>query len=444
MTEAAADYQSELASMPTETTLIIGLLILNILLISIVMFRGLGRGGEAASMMRDQLRDAREESAGQARALREELGEISNRHTESLAATIRQLDEGRNLQLQDMRNDIRNLTEVSERRFDKLTDRVGSQLESLRKSNEAKLESMRRTVDEKLAGTLEKRLGESFQLVSERLDAVHKGLGEMQTLAVGVGDLKAVLSNVRTRGTWGEIQLGAMLEQVLAPTQFCTNAKPNPESNAVVEFAVRLPGAGGDESEVLLPIDAKFPMEDYNRLLDTSVQGDAEGTRDASRSLLRAVETSAKDIRDKYINPPLTTDFAIMYLPTEGLYAEVVRSPEMLERMQRQFRVVVAGPTTLAAILNSLQMGFRTLAIEKRSSEVWNVLSAVKVEFGKFGEILDKVKSQISTVSRSLEKTDTRRRAMDRTLRDVERLPDPLQAAGLLGIEKDADIGDRS
>ena len=430
--------------MPTETTLIIGLLVLNILLISIVMFRGSGRGGESASMMRDQLRDAREESAIQARAAREELGGISKRQTESLAATIRQLDEGRNLQLQDMRNEIRNLTEVSEKRFDKLTDRVGSQLESLQKSNEAKLESMRRTVDEKLEGTLEKRLGESFQLVSERLEAVHKGLGEMQTLAVGVGDLKAVLSNVRTRGTWGEIQLGAMLEQVLAPSQFCTNARPNPESNAVVEFAVRLPGAGDEESEILLPIDAKFPMEDYNRLLEASVQGDADGARDASRSLFRAVEASAKDIRDKYINPPLTTDFAIMYLPTEGLYAEVVRSPEMLERMQRQYRVVVAGPTTLAAILNSLQMGFRTLAIEKRSSEVWNVLSAVKVEFGKFGEVLDKVKSQIGTVSRSLEKTDTRRRAMDRTLRDVERLPDPMQAPGLLGIEQDADIGDRS
>ena len=295
---------------------------------------------------------------------------------------------------------------------------------------------MRETVEEKLQGTLEKRLGESFKLVSERLEAVQKGLGEMQELATGVGDLKAVLSNVKTRGNWGEIQLGALLEQILAPSQFARNAKPKPGSDAVVEFAIRLPGReDSGHKEVLLPIDAKFPQEDYNRLLDASEKGDGDEAQRSAAALLRTIEGSAREIRNKYISPPHTTDFAILYLPTEGLYAEVVRSPEMLDRLQGKYRIVVAGPTTLAAILNSLQMGFKTLAIEKRSSEVWQVLSAVKVEFGKFGDVLDKVKKQISTVSNSLEATDVRRRAMDRKLRDVERLPANQDAAGIIGFE---------
>lgn len=399
-------------------------------------------GGISDSGLRDQFRESRSESAEEARKLREELAEMSGRSTSSLTETIRKLDEVQGTQLREMRTEIRTLSEGNERRIKELTSEVAGKLESLQKGNEEKLEKMRQTVDEKLQGTLERRLGESFKLVSDRLEAVHKGLGEMQELATGVGDLKAVLSNVKTRGGWGEIQLGALLEQILAPVQFHRNAKPNPESAAVVEFAVRLPGADDGDSEVLLPIDAKFPLEDYNRLLDAAEEGDNQAVQAASRNLLRAVEASAKEIREKYVNPPHTTDFAIMYLPTEGLYAEIVRSPEMLDSLQRRHRIVVAGPTTLAAILNSLQMGFRTLAIEKRSSEVWKVLSAVKVEFGKFGDVLDRVKRQVGSVSKSLDDTDTRRRVMDRTLRDVERLPDPGQASKLLGLDREDGASD--
>ena len=397
--------------------------------------RGAPASGVSESSLRDQFRESRKESAEEATRLRVELGEMSGRSTDSLTETISKLDEAQGVQLREMRTEIRNLSEGNERRIKELTVEVAGKLESLQRGNEEKLEKMRQTVDEKLQGTLEKRLGESFKLVSDRLEAVHKGLGEMQELATGVGDLKAVLSNVKTRGGWGEIQLGALLEQILAPVQFCSNVKPNPESNAIVEFAIRLPGADDGASEVLLPIDAKFPLEDYNRLLDAVQAGDSKSVQLTSKNLLRGVEGFAKDIRQKYVNPPHTTDFAIMYLPTEGLYAEVVRSPEMLDNLQRRHRIVVAGPTTLAAILNSLQMGFRTLAIEKRSSEVWRVLSAVKVEFGKFGDVLDRVKKQVGTVSKSLEDTDTRRRMMDRTLRNVEQLPDSGHAPRVFGLD---------
>ena len=420
------------------------LVVCAILLLALLLRRPGQGGGMSDSGLRDQFRESRSESAEEARKLREELAEMSGRSASSLTETIRKLDEAQGTQLREMRTEIRTLSEGNERRIKELTGEVAGKLESLQKGNEEKLEKMRQTVDEKLQGTLERRLGESFKLVSDRLEAVHKGLGEMQELATGVGDLKAVLSNVKTRGGWGEIQLGALLEQILAPVQFHRNAKPNPLSEAVVEFAVRLPGADDGDSEVLLPIDAKFPLEDYNRLLDAAGEGDSQAVQVASRNLLRAVEASAKDIREKYVNPPHTTDFAIMYLPTEGLYAEIVRSPEMLDSLQRRHRIVVAGPTTLAAILNSLQMGFRTLAIEKRSSEVWKVLSAVKVEFGKFGDVLERVKKQVGTVSRSLEETDTRRRVMDRTLRDVERLPDPGQATTLLGLDREDGSEDRN
>ncbi len=421
--------------MSLEWIIVVGLLVANLVLgVALLMGRKGGGSGLSDEALRGQFRETREESANAARTLREELDQSGQRSTETLTGTIRKLDEARSAQLLEMRGEIRNLSERNEKRLEILTEKVGDQLGSLQKSNEDRLEKMRQTVDEKLQGTLEKRLGESFKLVSDRLEAVHQGLGEMQKLATGVGDLKAVLSNVKTRGGWGEIQLGVLLEQILAPVQFCRNARPNPESNDIVEFAIRLPGADDGESEVLLPIDAKFPMEDYNRLLEAAEEGDSQKVQQASGNLLRAVEGFAKDIRSKYVNPPSTTDFAILYLPTEGLYAEVVRSPEMLDKLQRQHRIVVAGPTTLAAILNSLQMGFRTLAIEKRSSEVWKVLSAVKQEFGNFGKVLDRVKKQVGTVSRTLEATDTRRRAMDRTLRNVEQLPDTGQASGLLGL----------
>ena len=426
--------------MSWELVVIIVLILLNVVLTVLVLLRRTGAGLSDATL-RGQFREQREETAVEARSLRDELGVISRRNTEALADTLRKLGDAQGNRLQELKTEIKTLSEGNERRLEKLTDKVAENLGTLQRSNEEKLEKMRQTVDEKLQGTLEKRLGDSFKLVSERLEAVHKGLGEMQKLATGVGDLKAVLSNVKTRGSWGEIQLGALLEQVLAPVQYCANARPNPDTDAVVEFAIRLPGADDGNSEVLLPIDAKFPMEDYNRLLDAAEKGDSRSVQLASNSLLRAVEKSARDIREKYVNPPHTTDFAIMYLPTEGLYAEVVRTPELLDSLQRRHRIVVAGPTTLAAILNSLQMGFRTLAIEKRSSEVWKVLSAVKSEFGKFGEVLDKVKRQIGTVSKSLEDTDVRRRVMDRTLRDVEQLPEPSRSSPLIGLDQEESAG---
>ena len=290
---------------------------------------------------------------------------------------------------------------------------VEARLKDIETQNAAKLDEMRKTVDEKLHATLEHRLGESFKLVSDRLEAVHKGLGEMQTLALGVGDLKRVLTNVKTRGTWGEVQLGALLEQLLTPDQYATNVATRPGSRDVVEYAIRLPGRGdvgsgsgsainGDGSgQIWLPIDSKFPMEDYERIVAAQDLADAAGMEEASKALEARIKQEAKTIRDKYIEPPHTTDFGILFLPTEGLYAEVLRRPGLSDWLQRECRVTIAGPTTLTALLNSLQMGFRTLAIEKRSSEVWLVLGAVKTEFGKFGEVLANAKKQLQTVARA-------------------------------------------
>ncbi len=312
-----------------------------------------------------------------------------------------------------------------------------TQFQRIQESNEKKLDEMRNTVDEKLQSTLEKRLGESFRLVSERLEAVHKGLGEMQELATGVGDLKRVLSNVKTRGTFAEVQLGALLEQILTPNQYAKNVRPRPDSNEIVEYAIRLPGPNdGNKTQIWLPIDAKFPTADYERLQEAAESGDAKKVNHASNALIKTVESSAADIRTKYVSPPHTTDFAILFLPTEGLYAEVVRRPETLERLQHTHRVVPAGPTTLAAILNSLQMGFRTLAIEKRSSEVWKVLSAVKTEFSNFGTVLDKVKNQLDTASKSIDQTGRCSRAIERKLNTVEQLPAGEDAGALLGLPK--------
>jgi DNA recombination protein RmuC len=307
-------------------------------------------------------------------------------------------------------------------------------LQQIREDNARQLEEVRRTVDEKLQGTLEQRLGESFRLVSERLEQVHRGLGEMQTLAHGVGDLKRVLANVKVRGTWGEVQLGTLLEQVLTPEQYAANVATREHSPERVEFAIRLPGRGDHPAEpVWLPIDAKFPQEDYQRLLDAHDRADAEGIEHAARALEARVRQSARDICQKYLNPPRTTDFAVMFLPTEGLYAEVIRRSGLTEQLQRECRVIVAGPTTLWAVLNSLQMGFRTLAIQQRSSEVWAVLGAVKTEFGKFGAVLDRVQKKLQEASNVVEDAGRRRRVMERTLRGVEALPEPDAEALLAG-----------
>ncbi len=380
------------------------------------------------------------------------------------------------------------LAEIADRNHRSLSEMRGvleQKLKDIEANNAQKLDEMRRTVDEKLHATLEQRLGESFQLVSERLEQVHRGLGEMHNLAAGVGDLKRVLTNVKTRGTWGEVQLGALLEQLLTPEQYAVNIATVPGSSERVEFAIRLPGLGNESSTVSrrrayggktpkdveasediqgasakdgganqaslskkaiedddylewgdpvwLPIDAKFPSEDYERLLLAQDQADAIGVEEASRGLEARIKQEAKKIAEKYLSPPYTTDFALLYLPTEGLYAEVLRRPGLSDLLQRKYRITLTGPTTLTALLNSLQMGFRTLAIEKRSSEVWQVLGAVKTEFSKFGDVLSRTKSQLETVTRSIDMAQQRTRVMHKKLRTVEALPEA-EAIGLLGV----------
>jgi DNA recombination protein RmuC len=334
----------------------------------------------------------------------------------------RELQEGLRVNRQEMAQSLREfrseLNEIQRQKFNELVHKQ----DELVKATEAKLEKMRETVDEKLHKTLEERLGQSFQLVSERLEAVQKGLGEMQTLALGVGDLKKVLTNVKTRGVLGEIALGNILEQLLAPEQYDANVKTKKGSNDHVEFAVRLPGLEtGDNLPVYLPIDAKFPQEDYLRLQQAYDDGDAATVESAGRALAQSVKKFAKDIRDKYIDPPHTTDFGIMFLPMEGLFAEVIRQPDLVAQLQREYQIIVTGPTTLAAMLNSLQMGFRTLAIQKRSSEVWRILGAVKNEFGKFGGVLAKAQKKLHEANRELDDlVGTRTKIMLNKLRNVE------------------------
>ncbi len=315
------------------------------------------------------------------------------------------------------------LTQTTDKKLDMLREAVEQRLQAIQADNARQLDQMRATVDEKLQGTLEKRLGESFKQVSERLEQVSKGLGEMQSLATGVGDLKKVLTNVKTRGTWGEVQLGAMLEQVLTPDQYAANVAVK-EGGERVEFAIKLPGRGEDENEMVwLPVDAKFPVEDYQRLMDAQEKADAESAEGAAKQLEARIRQCAGDICSKYLNPPKTTDFGILFLPTEGLFAEVIRRTGLVEVVQRECRVVIAGPTTLWALLNSLQMGFRTLAIQKRSSEVWNLLSAVKTEWTKYGDVLTKVQKKIHEASDTIEQAQTRTRAIGRKLKDVQELP---------------------
>jgi DNA recombination protein RmuC len=346
-------------------------------------------------LVREELARNREESSEGARHLREEVGAS-----------------------------IKGMSDSVEKRVNEMRAVVDVRLQRIQEESSKKLEAMRETVEEKLQGTLEKRLGESFQQVSERLEAVHKGLGEMQTLATGVGDLKKVLTNVKTRGTWGEIQLGNLLEQVLTPAQYERNVATKASGNERVDFALRLPGPEeNDDTPVWLPIDAKFPQEDYQRLLDAQERGDLAAAEEASRQLEARIKGEARSIRDKYLNPPLTTDFAILFLPTEGLYAEVLRRPGLAEGVQQEQRVIIAGPTTLAALLNSLQMGFRTLAIQKRSSEVWKLLGAVKKQFGQFSGILDKVEKKLHEASNTIGDASKKSRTIESRLRTVEELP---------------------
>jgi DNA recombination protein RmuC len=337
---------------------------------------------------------------------------------------------------QTISTQMSSIATVQNAQSETLRQAVEQRLERIQQDNAAKLEQMRHTVDEKLHATLEQRLSESFKQVSERLELVHKGLGEMQTLAIGVGDLKKVLVNVKTRGVLGEVQLAALLEQVLARDQYDTNVATRPGSRERVEFAVKFPGRDGDGRPVWLPIDAKFPLEDYQRLQDAQEAGDPVLMEAASRALEARVRLEARSIAEKYLEPPSTTEFALLYLPFEGLYAEVLRRPGLFEQLQREWRVTVCGPTTLSAVLNSLQMGFRTLAIEKRSSEVWKVLGAVKAEFAKFGETLARTKAQLQSVANSIDDAEVRTRQMARKLKGVETLGDA-EVSEVLGPAED-------
>ncbi len=328
---------------------------------------------------------------------------------------------------------LRALAEANDKRLAEVRQAVEAKLTQIQADNGVKLEQMRATVDEKLSATLEQRLGESFKQVAERLEQVHKGLGEMQTLARDVGSLNRTLSNVKTRGVFGEVQLGALLADVFTPEQYATNVETVPGSRERVEFAIRLPGRRDDESPLWLPIDAKFPREDYERLLDAQERADKEAADAAGKAIEVRLKNEAKSIRDKYIAAPYTTDFGILFVPTEGLYAEALRRPGLVDALQREHKVMLAGPTTLLATLNSLQMGFRTLALEKRSAEVWQVLGAVKTEFGKFGDVLAKTKKKLEEASSTIDAAEVRTRAMTRQLRSVEALPVE-RTQGLLGL----------
>jgi len=395
-------------------------------LVVILLIRANKASDRAGREVRDELRMSREEARSAGRELREEVSGGLKSTNEVLAKTLEGMGKLQQAQLEGMTKQLRELTESNQGALDRIRLTFDARVKELQEGNEKKLDEMRKTVDEKLHDTLEKRLGESFKLVSDRLEAVHKGLGEMQHLATGVGDLKRVLTNVKVRGTWAEVQLGAILEQILTPDQFARNVRVKPDSSESVEFAVRLPGPKDDPGAcVWLPIDSKFPQEDYLRLQEAAERADAGAIQAATDSLARTVRTAAKDIYDKYISPPNTTDFAIMFLATEGLYAEVLRQPAFVEDLQHRYRVVVAGPTTLAAILSSLRMGFQTLAIEQRAVEVWRVLGAIKTEFGKFGDVLDKVKRHIDLAGQTIEKTGARSRAIERKLRSVEKLTEP-------------------
>lgn len=391
----------------------------------IVLLIFASRGGDGAGKdVRNELRAGREEARHAGMDLRKEVSDGLKSSSDTLSKTLESMSLIQQAQLDGLTKQLKEITEYNLGSLERIRATFDARVKELQEGNEKKLEEMRRTVDEKLHNTLEKRLGDSFKIVSDRLEAVHKGLGEMQNLATGVGDLKRVLTNVKVRGTWAEVQLGAILEQILNPNQYEKNVRVKPESAERVEYAIRLPGPkDAPDVCVWLPVDSKFPQEDYLRLQEATERADQESIQAATEALARTVRVAARDIHDKYVSPPHTTDFGIMFLATEGLYAEVLRQPALVEDLQKRFRVVVAGPSTLAAILSSLRLGFQTLAIEQRAAEVWGVLGAVKTEFQKFGDVLDKVKRQLETARKSIEDTGVRSRAIERKLRSVEQLP---------------------
>jgi DNA recombination protein RmuC len=427
------------------------LLSTGIVLQVVVLMRG--RGGDASSQfakLQSELQRHQQQTAERIeRELRGQILSSAQGNRQELSTSIAQFQQSLTLQGQTGREEqaaalkrfgdtlhqsLTALSESNTQRMSEIRVTLETKIKDLQSDNALRLEEMRRTVDEKLHATLEQRLGESFKLVSDRLEKVHQGLGEMQQLAIGVGDLKRVLTNVKTRGTWGEVQLEMLLEQMLTPDQYAKNVETIPGTGERVEFAIKLPGQVEGERPVWMPIDAKFPKEQYERLAEAAELADADGVAAAGKELERAVRLEAKTIAEKYLSPPLTTDFAILFLPTEGLYAEVMRRPGLADELQRNCRVSIAGPSTLSALLNSLQMGFRTLALEKRSSEVWQVLGAVKTEFGKFGDVLAATRNTLERAAKNIEQAETRSRQMARKLKSVEALPNET-AQLLLGTE---------
>ncbi|MEW6510283.1 MAG: DNA recombination protein RmuC [Bacteroidota bacterium] len=436
--------------MPDATgVLTVILLVIAVALLLLLISRKPGAGGAAdgvaveIALIREQLdkleRALREEfarsrdaAATTAQQDRQELQGALRNSSDSLQSRLAEIAGLQRAQLDGFARQLESLTQGTELKLERVRELVEQKLGTIQDENSRQLEKMRATVDEKLHATLEQRLGESFRLVSERLEQVQVGLGEMKSLATGVGDLKRVLTNVKARGTWGEVQLGALLDQILTPEQFATNVATRDGSNDRVEFAVKLPGRDDAQQPVWLPIDAKFPQDDYQRLVEAQDQANPSLVEDSARQLEARIRNEAKSIREKYVDPPRTTDFAIMFLPTEGLYAEVLRRPGLADTLQRESKILVTGPTTLAALLNSLQMGFRTLAIEKRTGEVWSLLGAVKAEFGRFGDVLDKTQKKLQEASNTIEDAGKRTRQIERKLRQVEELPAP-DAAKLLG-----------
>jgi DNA recombination protein RmuC len=414
------------------------LLALNLVLLLWIALR---RNGDDAPLRRleDELRNelgrmaqaSRSDLANFQQMLLAQSGDVARTQNEQidsfrsqLAATQVQTEAALRRNSETLGEQLRLLSDANERRLNEVRQAVNDRLVLLQEGNEKKLDQMRATVDEKLHATLEQRLGESFKQVADRLEQVHKGLGEMQSLARDVGALNRVLTNVKTRGIFGEVQLAGLLEQVFTPEQYATNVATVPGSAERVEFAIRLPGQRDDGAPLWLPIDAKFPREDYERLLEAQDRADAPAAEVAAKAIETRLRLEARSIRDKYVAPPHTTDFAILFVPTEGLYAEALRRPGLLEALQREFKVMLTGPTTLLATLTSLQMGFRTLALERRSAEVWEVLGAVKTEFGKFGDVLAKTKKKLEEASNTIDQAETRTRAMQRQLKSVEALPE--------------------
>lgn len=425
-----------------------GFLGLNLLFILILVrrnrearFDSLDKNAERSERaLRDEIARNRQEAAVLSRQGREETANVLRSFGDSLQTSMTNIARLQKDQLETFAGLLRRLTESNEKRLDGLRDAIEAKLKEIQGENGRQLDQMRATVDEKLQGTLEKRLGESFKQVSERLELVHKGLGEMQALATGVGDLKRVLTNVKTRGTWGEIQLGALLEQLLAPEQYERNVRTNENSAEAVEFALKLPGRDEEDGRgsVWLPIDAKFPTADYQRLVEAQENCDRAAADQAAKQLCDTIKICARTICEKYLNPPATTDFGIMFLPSEGLYAEVIRMKTgtawLVESLQREFRVIVAGPTTLAALLNSLQLGFRTLAVQKGARQIERLLGAVKTEFGKFGTVLEAVRRKLDQAANSMDEAAKRSRAIEKKLGNVHELP-AVEARALIGVE---------